>query len=123
MQVGRDPQMAQLVLTHQTEQTFYDAGGLADGRYVLLAWTLDGNGMPSKTVLHPFEVNIPRRLQGPVIQLAPHYVSTGLKRTSFSSATARGLQKVVHSYASLIGLDSSRPTRKTGHAGEPAWPG
>lgn len=77
MQVGRDPQMAQLVLTHQTEQPFYDAGGLADGRYVLRAWTLDGNGMPSKTVLHPFEVNIPRRLQGPVIQLAPHYVSTG----------------------------------------------
>lgn len=77
MQVGRDAQMAQLVLTHQADSPFFDAGGLADGRYYLRAWTLDDKGMPSKTVLHPFEVDIPRKLQGAVIQLAPHYVSMG----------------------------------------------
>ena len=77
MQVGRDPQMAQLVLTQQTDRPLLDAGGLADGSYYLRAWTLDDKGMPSKTVLHPFEVAVPRQLQGPVIQLASRYVSAG----------------------------------------------
>ena len=77
MQIGRDQQMAALVLTQEADRPFLDAGGLADGRYYLRAWTLDDKGMPSKTVLHPFEVAIPRQLQGPVIQLSPQYLSGG----------------------------------------------
>jgi hypothetical protein len=50
---------------------------LADGNYYLRAWTVDDKGLPSKTMLHPFEVAIPRQLQGPVIQLASKYVSAG----------------------------------------------
>lgn len=75
MQVGSDPQMAQLVLTQETQRPNLDAGGLADGRYYLRAWTLDDKGLPSKTVLHPFEVAIPRQQQGPTIQLASKHVS------------------------------------------------
>lgn len=77
MQVGRDPQMAQLVLTKETHRPSLDAAGLADGSYYLRAWTLDDKGLPSKTVLHPFEVAIPRQQQGPTIQLASKYVSAG----------------------------------------------
>jgi hypothetical protein len=77
MQVGRDPQMAQLDLTQVANRPFLDAGGLADGNYYLRAWTVDDKGLPSKTMLHPFEVAIPRQLQGPVIQLASKYVSAG----------------------------------------------
>jgi hypothetical protein len=75
MQVGRDAQMAQLVLAQEAKRPFLDAGGLSDGRYYLRAWTLDDKGLPSKTVLHPFEVDIPRQQQGPTIQLASKHVS------------------------------------------------
>lgn len=75
MQIGRDTQMAQLVLTQETQRPFLDAGGLADGRYYLRAWTLDDKGLPSKTVSHAFEVAIPRQQQGPTIQLASKHVS------------------------------------------------
>lgn len=77
LQVGRDPQMAQLVLTQQASQPTFDAGVLTDGRYHLRAWTLDSQGIPSHILQHPFEVDIPRRLQGPVIQLAARHLSAG----------------------------------------------
>lgn len=77
MQVGRDPQMAQLVLSQEAKRPFLDAGGLADGIYYLRAWTMDDKGLPSKTVLHPFEVAIPRQQQGTTIQLASKHVSAG----------------------------------------------
>lgn len=77
MQVGRDPQMAQLVLTHEAKHPFLDAGVLADGSYYLRAWTLDENGLPSKVMLHPFEVAIPRQQQGPTIQITSKMVSGG----------------------------------------------
>lgn len=77
MQIGHDAQMAQLVLAQQTSQPQWDIGGLADGAYYLRIWSLDAQSMPSKPVLHPFEVRIPRQLQGPAIQLPPQYFSQG----------------------------------------------
>lgn len=76
MQVALDPQMAQLVFTQQSEHPFLDLGGIADGTYYLRAWSVDAAGMPSKTSLHPFAVAIPRKLQGPAIQIASRYIST-----------------------------------------------
>lgn len=75
MQVGRDPQMAQIVLSQETKRPFMDAGALADGSYHLRAWTVDDKGIPSQTMSHTFMVDIPRQLLGPVIRLASQYVS------------------------------------------------
>ncbi len=77
MQVGRDPQMAQLVLTRQDATSRLDAGALPDGSYHLRVWSLDAQGMPSKPVTHPFDVAIARRQQGPVVLLPPRHFAAG----------------------------------------------
>jgi hypothetical protein len=76
-QVGRDVQMAQLVLSQQTKNPQLNATGLTDGHYHLRAWSLDAQGIPSKVALHTFEVNIPRQLQGPVVQMPSRYFAAG----------------------------------------------
>lgn len=77
MQVGRDTHMTQLVLEQQASHADWDAGVLADGIYHLRAWSLDAQGMPSKPLIHSFEVAIPRILQGPAIQLPKAYFANG----------------------------------------------
>lgn len=77
VQVGRDPQMAQLVLTRPTNTPRLDAGALPDGSYHLRAWSLDAQGMPSKSVTHPFDVAIARRQQGPAVLLPPRHFAAG----------------------------------------------
>jgi hypothetical protein len=69
--------MKQVVLEQQTSQPKWDAGGIADGSYHFRAWSLDAQGMPSKPLIHPFEVTIPRKLQGPAIQLPKQYFANG----------------------------------------------
>lgn len=77
MQVGRDVQMAQLVLTQQSQDPQLNVAGLPDGHYHLRAWSLDEQGIPSKVASHTFEVNIPRQLQGPVVQMPSRYFAAG----------------------------------------------
>jgi hypothetical protein len=77
MQVGRDPQMAQLVLTRQSSKPMLDAGILLDGNYYLRAWSLDAQGIPSKPALHAFDVAIPRQLQSPAVLLPLRYFVAG----------------------------------------------
>lgn len=77
MQVGRDAQMAQLVQTQQADRPQLNAAALADGRYHLRAWSLDAQGIPSNVSQHTFEVDIPRQLQGPAVQLPPTYFAAG----------------------------------------------
>jgi LysM repeat protein len=77
MQVGRDAQMAQLVLTQQPPKPYLDAGDLANGNYFLRAWSLDMQGIPSQPAVFPFEVAISRTLQGSAIQLPPNYFAGG----------------------------------------------
>lgn len=77
MQVGRDPQMAQLVLTRQSSKPMLDAGILLDGSYYLRAWSLDAQGIPSKPALHAFDVAIPRQLQSPAVLLPLRYFVAG----------------------------------------------
>lgn len=108
MQVARDPKMAQLVLTQSSDRPHLDAAGLADGTYYLRAWSLDKQGMPSKTALHPFEVAIPRKLMGPVTHLPPEYfargpvtlqlapLATGQRYWVQITQDAQGLQPVWH---------------------------
>lgn len=77
MQVARDAQMAQLVQTQQANRPQLNVAALADGRYYLRAWSLDAQGIPSNLSRHIFEVNIPRQLQGPAVQLPPRYFAAG----------------------------------------------
>jgi hypothetical protein len=77
LQVGRDPKMAELVMNRQSTSPFLDAGALPDGNYYLRAWSLDAHGMPSQTLVHPFDVAIKRTQQGPAVQLPSDYFSNG----------------------------------------------
>lgn len=77
MQVGRDPQMAQLVFARQSPSPMLDAGILPNGSYYLRAWSLDTQGMPSKPALHAFDVTIPRQLQSPAVLLPARYFAAG----------------------------------------------
>lgn len=76
-QVGRDPEMAHLVLTQQSTNPQFNAAALPDGRYHLRVWSLAAQGMPSKIAPHAFEVSIPRRQQGPAVTLQPSYFAAG----------------------------------------------
>jgi hypothetical protein len=77
MQVGRDPQMAEITLTQQSLTPQLDTAALPDGQYQLRAWYIDAQGLPSKPALHPFEVAIPRVQQGPALPLSPRYFDAG----------------------------------------------
>lgn len=77
MQIGLDPQMAQLTMNQQSPSPQLNAGALADGRYHLRAWSVDSKGIPSQAALHSFEVAIPRQQQGPAVQLPAHYFAAG----------------------------------------------
>ena len=76
-QVGLDSQLTQVVLSTRSDQPRFDAGALADGSYYLRAWTLDGLGVPSQTSVYPFQVSIPRTLQGPAMKLPLQYFAGG----------------------------------------------
>lgn len=77
MQVGRDPQMAQLLLTQKNTIPQLAEFILPDGIYHLRAWSIDAQGIPSKPAVHAFEVAIPRQQQGPALQLPPWYFAAG----------------------------------------------
>lgn len=77
VQIGRDPQMANLIMTKTGAFNQLNAGGLPDGRYYLRAWSVDMQGMPSKPAVHAFEVNIPRKIQGRSVLLPPSFFSAG----------------------------------------------
>lgn len=77
MQLGLDPQMAQLTLTQESNTSSLDAMALPNGHYHLRAWTTDVNGLPSQVAMHTFEVAIPRRQQGPSVQLPAQYFAAG----------------------------------------------
>lgn len=77
LQLGLDPNMAQLIVNRQGPAPILDVGALPDGKYFLRAWSLDAKGMPSQTTLHPFEVSIARAQQGPALTLPPRHFANG----------------------------------------------
>lgn len=77
MQLGLDPKMAQLAVNQQSTSPLLDLGALPDGTYFLRAWSLDAKGMPSQIRVHPFEVAMARKPQGPAVKLPPNYFANG----------------------------------------------
>lgn len=77
MQVGLDPQMAQLVRNLSSQTNTFDMAALADGDYYLRTWSKDRGELPSKMTLHPFKVSIPRESVTSAFEVLPDYFKYG----------------------------------------------
>lgn len=73
------PQMATLAKQVTSISPNFELGPLENGSYQLRTWSIDEKGMPSKISLHPFEVDIPRKLQESSVIIQASLVAKGFE--------------------------------------------